>query len=353
MRRPGTPRDQSRMAMATARARHRLRSRGRMRAPHANATRGLPPLSGCWARPTEGAWRLACRDRRLLRVQAKSRGTTVDVAGRPRGQEEPGGSNTGIWRRALSTPGAGSPAESTRPPDWASESPLPAAWRRRAFSGPVRRGCPCNGQGARLAQGDASDAATSGRPRASNAGRNGRDRRRHSAPAAPRLASCGVACDDRTAAMWNGRLGWYGPSMRARKVRQCSTVLASARARGGRPPRGAGGTTALRPRPPRVTRTWRRRTRDTSSARPSMPMGMRRVARQTNGFSKKGREAHGLGERLFLHDSVCRNHATPGVASAMEAGTDGRVRDCEWTAAAIDASAPKPSRPRTFGKRAD
>jgi IS1 family transposase len=59
----------------------------------------------------------------------------------------------------------------------------------------------------------------------------------------------------------------------------------------------------------------------------SMRMGMRRLTRLTNGFSKK-LENHGHMVALyFMHYNYCRVHKTPRVTPAMEAGLTNHV----WT----------------------
>jgi hypothetical protein len=63
----------------------------------------------------------------------------------------------------------------------------------------------------------------------------------------------------------------------------------------------------------------------------TMRMGLRRLTRLTNGFSKK-LENHGHAVALhYMHYNFCRIHKTLRVTPAMEAGLTGHV----WTLAKL------------------
>jgi len=77
----------------------------------------------------------------------------------------------------------------------------------------------------------------------------------------------------------------------------------------------------------------------------SMRMGMRRVTRLTNAFSKKAEKHIAMLALYFTHYNFCRIHKTLKVTSAMEAGIETKLRDCEWIVGLIDEMAPEPAKP--------
>lgn len=74
----------------------------------------------------------------------------------------------------------------------------------------------------------------------------------------------------------------------------------------------------------------------------SMRMGMRRFTRLTNGFSKKlENHLHTL-SLYFVHYNFVRVHKSIRMTPAMAAGVTDTLRDMEWLAGLVDATAPKP-----------
>jgi len=83
----------------------------------------------------------------------------------------------------------------------------------------------------------------------------------------------------------------------------------------------------------------------------TMRMSMRRFTRLTNGFSKK-LESHIYAISLyFVFYNFCRIHKTLKVTPAMAAGITDKLMGLEDVVALIDATAPKPGRPKTYKKR--
>ena len=85
----------------------------------------------------------------------------------------------------------------------------------------------------------------------------------------------------------------------------------------------------------------------------TMRMHMRRFTRLTNGFSKKF-ESHVHMVALYtVFYNFTRIHKTLRVTPAMAAGLTDRLWDMADLIALMDASAPKPGRPKTYNKRTE
>ncbi len=83
----------------------------------------------------------------------------------------------------------------------------------------------------------------------------------------------------------------------------------------------------------------------------TMRMSMRRFTRLTNGFSKK-LESHIYAISLyFVFYNFCRIHKTLKVTPAMAAGITDKLMGLEDIVAMVDATAPKPGRPKTYKKQ--
>lgn len=84
----------------------------------------------------------------------------------------------------------------------------------------------------------------------------------------------------------------------------------------------------------------------------TMRMNMRRFTRLTNAFSKKV-ENHALAVALhFMNYNFCRQHKSLNKwTPAMAAGLTDRIWDVEDIIKLVDERAPKPSRPKTYGKK--
>jgi len=80
-------------------------------------------------------------------------------------------------------------------------------------------------------------------------------------------------------------------------------------------------------------------------------MHTRRFTRLTNAFSKKFENHVHMVSLYTVFYNYCRIHKTLRVTPAMAAGVSDTVRDLEWIAEMVEASAPKPGRPKTCKKK--
>jgi hypothetical protein len=69
-----------------------------------------------------------------------------------------------------------------------------------------------------------------------------------------------------------------------------------------------------------------------------MRMGMRRLTRLTNGFSKKVENHEAAMALHFVHYNFCRIHQTLRVTPAMEPGLTNRVREIADLIGLLDAA---------------
>ena len=83
----------------------------------------------------------------------------------------------------------------------------------------------------------------------------------------------------------------------------------------------------------------------------SMRMGMRRFTRLTNGFSKKLENHLHMVSLYAVHYNFCRIHKSLRVTPAMEAGLTNTLHDMDWLVNLVEATAPKPRRPKTYRPR--
>ena len=82
-----------------------------------------------------------------------------------------------------------------------------------------------------------------------------------------------------------------------------------------------------------------------------MRMGMRRITRLTNAFSKRVEKHWAMVSLYTLHYGFCRVQEILRVTPAMKIGLADAAHDMEWIIGLIDARAQKPSRPKTYRKR--
>ena len=82
----------------------------------------------------------------------------------------------------------------------------------------------------------------------------------------------------------------------------------------------------------------------------TMRMGIKRLTRKSNAFSRTMRN-HIYSQALyFVHYNFIRMHDSLGMTPAMAAGVTSKVRDMEWLARKIDKRLPKPNRPKRYNK---
>ena len=74
----------------------------------------------------------------------------------------------------------------------------------------------------------------------------------------------------------------------------------------------------------------------------TMRMGMRRITRLTNAFSKKLENHLHMLWLCFVHYNFCRMHESLRRSPAMAAGVSDTLRDMEWIVGLIDPRAPEP-----------
>ncbi len=83
----------------------------------------------------------------------------------------------------------------------------------------------------------------------------------------------------------------------------------------------------------------------------TMRMSMKRFTRLSNAFSKKlANHRHALALYFFFYN-WCRIHKTLRVTPAMAAGLTDKLLSFDDLIAQMDATAPKPGRPKTYKKR--
>jgi len=84
----------------------------------------------------------------------------------------------------------------------------------------------------------------------------------------------------------------------------------------------------------------------------SMRMGMRRLRRLTNGFSKKLENHLHMLSLYFVHYNFVRMHKSLRMTPAMAAGVTDKLHDMAWLVGMIDAAAPAPKPRGPYKKRA-
>jgi IS1 family transposase len=83
----------------------------------------------------------------------------------------------------------------------------------------------------------------------------------------------------------------------------------------------------------------------------TMRMSMKRFARLSNAFSKKVASHRNALSLYFYFYNWCRIHKTLRVTPAMAAGLTDKLLSFEDLIAIMDATAPKPGRPKTYKKQ--
>ena len=83
----------------------------------------------------------------------------------------------------------------------------------------------------------------------------------------------------------------------------------------------------------------------------NMRMGMRRMTRKTNGFSKKLANHVRMTALYFWYYNFCRIHSSLRVTPAMAAGVDNQLHDLGWLVDIIRANDPKPGPRGRYKKR--
>jgi IS1 family transposase len=83
----------------------------------------------------------------------------------------------------------------------------------------------------------------------------------------------------------------------------------------------------------------------------SMPMGMRRFTRLTNGFSKKLENHLHMLSIYFVHYNFVQMHKSLRKTPAMAAGVTDKLHDMAWLVEVVDAAAPAPKLRGPYGKK--
>lgn len=83
----------------------------------------------------------------------------------------------------------------------------------------------------------------------------------------------------------------------------------------------------------------------------SMRMGMRRLTRLNNCFSKKLENHLNMLSLYFVHYNFVRIHKTLKMTPAMAAGVSDTLHDTAWIVGLIDANAPAPKKRGPYKKK--
>ena len=82
----------------------------------------------------------------------------------------------------------------------------------------------------------------------------------------------------------------------------------------------------------------------------TLRMSQRRFTRRTNGFSKKLLNHANAAAMHYFHYNFCRTHQSLGTTPAVAAGKAPRPYSIDWFAEQVQATLPKPNRPKTYRK---